>query len=255
MEEIVVESLEEYVRYIQEMDKEYLLSRGQEYDKPLLPSALRTDETKMRLFSKAKAKAFVDEFKNNSVLYIDSKIQNTLNEFEWIVYAQHFGVPTCLLDFTYSHLVSLMFAVENAFKFESDDEKKSVIWFLNPQKLNLRSINRNVVLNLSEEYRVLERAEYPCVVTAKKNNSRVAAQNGVFVYFQQEAKALNELDISNDILKKIVIPHKNAKSVLSSLYTMGMRFDDIYPELTSVSKDILLKHNVMEYYKMEAENE
>lgn len=34
-----------------------------------------------------------------------------------------------------------------------------------------------------------------------------------------------------------------------------MRFKDIYPELTSVSKDILLKHNVMEYYRMEAENE
>ena len=38
MEE-VIKSLEEYVQYIQALSKEYLLSRGQEYDKPLLPSA------------------------------------------------------------------------------------------------------------------------------------------------------------------------------------------------------------------------
>jgi len=255
MEEVVVENFEEYVNYIQKMDKNYILSRGQEYDKPLLPSVLRLDDTNMRLYSKTTAKGFVDDFKNNSVLYIDSKIQNMLNDHEWIVYAQHFGVPTCLLDFTYSHLVSLMFAVENAFKFDMDEEDNSVVWFLNPKKLNLASIHRDMILNLSEEVGALETAEYPCVVTAKKNNSRVAAQNGVFVYFQQEAGALDKTKISDDILKKVVIPHKSIKGILASLYTMGMRFNDIYPELTSISKDILLKHSVDEYYKMEVENE
>lgn len=42
MEEVIIENLEEYVRYIQCMDKDYALSRGQEYDKPLLPSVLRS---------------------------------------------------------------------------------------------------------------------------------------------------------------------------------------------------------------------
>ena len=62
-------------------------------------------------------------------------------------------------------------------------------------------------------------------------------------------------DVDDEFLKKVIISHKYAKVILASLYTMGMRFKDIYPELTSVSKDILLKHNVMEYYRMEAENE
>jgi hypothetical protein len=148
-----------------------------------------------------------------------------------------------------------MFAVENAFRIDLDEDENSVVWFLNPQKLNLASINRNVILNLSEETSALETAEYPCVVTARKNNSRVVAQNGLFVYFQQDALALDKISIADDILKKVEIPHKNAKGILASLYTMGMRFNDIYPELTSVSKDILLKHNVLEYYKMEEENE
>lgn len=255
MEQIVIESLEEYISYIHCMNKDYVLSRGQECDKSLLPSVLRVDDSNMRLYSKAKAKGFIEDFKNNSVLYIENMIHSIQNDFEWIVYAQHFGVPTCLLDFTYSHLVSLMFAVENAYRADWDEEENSVVWFLNPQKLNLASINRNTILNLSEETNVLETAEYPCVVTAKKNNSRMAAQNGLFVYFQQDALALDKISIADEILKKVEIPHRNAKGILAALYTMGMRFKDIYPELASVSKDILLKHNVLEYYKMEEENE
>ena len=152
-------------------------------------------------------------------------------------------------------MVSLMFALEKAFDYSDNDDGSSVVWFLNPQKLNLESINRNVILNLSEETKVLETAKYPCVVTAIKNNSRVVAQDGVFVYFPQESCELEGIDFHDEFLKKVIIPHKYAKGILASLYTMGMRFKDIYPELTSVSKDILLKHNVMEYYRMEAENE
>lgn len=252
----VIESLDQYVEFIQTLDKSYVLSRGQEYDKPLLPSVMRLDGNGMRFFSNAAAKEFIDEFKNNSVLYLDNHFSSIENDYEWIILAQHFGVPTCLLDFTYSHLVSLMFAVENAFSYEENDEENSVIWFLNPHNLNLLSIKRNEILNLSEEsIGALERAEYPCVVTARKNNSRVAAQNGLFVYFPNGVKALDELDIDENILVRVTIPHKYAKKILASLYTMGMRFKDIYPELTSVSKDILLKHNVMEFYKMEAEDE
>ena len=253
---VTIESLDQYVEFIQALDKSYALSRGQEYDKPLLPSVMRQDENGMRLFSNASAKEFIDEFKNNSVLYLDNNFSRIENDYEWIILAQHFGVPTCLLDFTYSHLVSLMFAVENAFSYDEEDGKESVVWFLNPNKLNLLSINRNVILNLSEESGgVMDAAKYPCVVTARKNNSRVAAQNGLFVFFQKEDKALDELGLEKSILIRVNIPHRCAKRILASLYTMGMRFKDIYPELTSVSKDILLKHNVMEFYKMEAEDE
>jgi hypothetical protein len=130
MEKIIIKSLEEYIGYIHSMDKDYVLSRGQERDKSLLPSVLRVDDSNMRLYSKAKAKGFIEDFKNNSIVYIDSTIHSIQNDFEWIVYAQHFGVPTCLLDSTYSHLVSLMFAVENAFRIDLDEDENSVVWFL-----------------------------------------------------------------------------------------------------------------------------
>ena len=87
------------------------------------------------------------------------------------------------------------------------------------------------------------------------NNKRIAAQNGLFVYFPQNSKPLNKIFIADKILKKVEISHKNCRKILKSLYTMGMRFDDIYPELASISKDILLKNNVVEYYKMEEDHD
>ena len=74
-------------------------------------------------------------------------------------------------------------------------------------------------------------------------------------FFPQNADPLNKISIADSVLKKVEISHQNCRKILKSLYTMGMRLDDIYPELASISKDIILKNNVMEYYKMENEND
>ncbi|SFQ07179.1 FRG domain-containing protein [Butyrivibrio proteoclasticus] len=253
MESITVNSLEEYIEYIDKLPPDYTLSRGQEKDFSLLPSAMRCDEDGMKLYSKSLRKSFIEDFKINSAQYVDSSAMT--NEYEWLVYAQHFGVPTCLLDFTYSHLVSVMFAVENAFKYEEDDEENSVIWILNPNKLNQMSIKRSEIVNVSYgDNKCLADIEYPCAITAKKSNPRIAAQNGLFVYFNED-KPLEEIEIANDCLKKIIIPHSCGKKILKSLFVMGMRFVDIYPELSSISKDILLKNKIREFYNMEENNE
>lgn len=72
MEETVIEKLEDYIKFIHDIPSDYILSRGQESEKELLPSALRLDNTNMRLYSKSKAKAFIDDFKINSLMYIDN---------------------------------------------------------------------------------------------------------------------------------------------------------------------------------------
>lgn len=224
MKEVKIESLADYISFIDKLPGVYL-SRGQEKDLPLLPSAMRRDDKGMRLYSPMTRKSFIDDFKINSAQYFDS---SHFNENEWLVYAQHFGVPTCLLDFTYSHLISAMFAVENAFNFSDDDYDNSVIWFVDPVKLNQRSINRAEIINISYDKAVdLNGIQYPLAITSKKNNPRIAAQNGLFVYFKDETP-LEEIDISNEILKKIIIPHTCGREILRSLYTIGMRFVDIY---------------------------
>lgn len=252
MDEIKISSLNEYIQIVENLSPVYSLSRGQEYDNDLLPTILRKDDNGMNLYTKSDAQSFIDDFKCNSPLYIENSMIQNHNEL--LVFAQHFGVPTHLLDFTYSHLVSLMFAVENAFTY-IDDDKNSVVWFLNPAQLNLYSIHRTDLFDLSTEEKLPSNTEFPIAVSARKNNKRIAAQNGLFVYFQPNGAPLNRLSISDTILYKVIIPHNVGRKILKSLFMMGMRFNDLYPELSSVAKDIMLKNNVNEYYKMEEEND
>lgn len=83
----------------------------------------------------------------------------------------------------------------------------------------------------------------------------MAAQNGLFVYFQNDAIPLEKVENSETFLKKIMIPHSYAKIMLRTLYTLGMRFSGIYPELSSISKDIILKNKVIESYRQEVKDE
>lgn len=256
MNTVKITSLAEYILFIEKLPQGVYLSRGQEKDLPLLPSAMRRDEYNMSLYSSNERDSFIEDFKINSAQYVDS---SHFNKYEMLVYAQHFGVPTCLLDFTYSHLISAMFAVANAFSYPDDDNSNSVIWIIDPTKLNEKSVNCTEIINISSEDKLNlldknQENKYPFVITAKKNNPRIAAQNGLFVYFPKEIP-LENLDISDDILRKIIIPHSCGRKILKSLFIMGMRFVDIYPELSSIAKDILLKKKVKQYCREEEDND
>ena len=97
--EHTVHTLSEYISALQTIPIDYQLSRGQSNDRPLLPSALRCDFDGKRLYSKSTIRSFLDEFKVNSFQYIENH-SIPHEQYEWMVYAQHFGIPTQLLDFT-----------------------------------------------------------------------------------------------------------------------------------------------------------
>lgn len=255
MQEFEVSSLKEFIGVIESLPPNFFLSRGQSDDYNLLPSALRRDLRGNRIYSNSTIKYFLDEFKINSIRYIDN-LYSVENEYEWSLYAQHFGVPTKLLDFTYSHLVSLLFAIENAFKFDELEDKYAVVWFLDPITLNNHSCNRREIVNISsKDCPSLDTKDNPIAICGKKNNNRIDAQNGLFVYFQNDSDSLEKLKFSNEILIKVKIPYKSARKILSKLYFTGIRLINIYPELSSISKDILLKNDIQRYLQEEGGTE
>ena len=56
----------------------------------------------------------------------------------WLSLAQHYGLPTRLLDWTQSPLVGAYFAAE---QHAEDDNAPGAIWALNPKKLNELMVN------------------------------------------------------------------------------------------------------------------
>lgn len=246
MDEICIEKLSDFMAFVEDLPKEFTLSRGQaNVNNSLLPGALRLDSNKKLKYTRQSVSYFLNEFKVNSHNYMDNP-WNIKNDYEWMIYAQHYGIPTRLLDFTYSHIIALMFSVENA--FEEDEEIDGVVWFLNPLKLNNKNCFRSQMVSLSENVNVrLDDCDGPIAVQGRKLNERVNAQNGVFVYFQDRSEPLEKSIIDKDILRKVVIRGGYKKDILVSLYSMGIGMTQIYPELSSVAKDILMKDNIKQY--------
>jgi hypothetical protein len=241
-----IEKLSQFTEYVESLPKEFVLSRGQSREYDLLPSALRLDKNNNRKYSRADIQYFLNEFKVSSHNYMKFP-SDIKNDYEWMVYAQHYGIPTRLLDFTYSHVVSLMFAVEDA--FQDEENHNAEVWFLNPTELNNKFANRSEILNIANgEIFNLDNYDGPVAIKARKLNDRINAQNGLFVYFQDTNLPLNKM-VDEKILRRLVIKGEYKKDILASLYSMGIGFTTLYPELPSVSKDIIMKKSILEYIR------
>lgn len=94
MEDTKIYKLSEYIEFVEELPKEFTLSRGHsniEYS--LLPGALCLDETGNRKYTRQSVAYFLNEFKVNSHNYLEFP-WDIKSDFEWMIYAQHYGLPT-----------------------------------------------------------------------------------------------------------------------------------------------------------------
>lgn len=246
MEEIKIRKLSEYVECVENLPKEFTLSRGHENEQyKLLPSALRTDDSGNRKYTRQSIAYFLNEFKVNSHNFIEYP-WDIKTDYEWMIYAQHYGLPTKLLDFTNSHIISLMFAVENSFSDLQNAD--GAVWFLNPSELNNIHCRQSQILTVGTSDRInLDSFDGGVVIQGRKLNKRISAQNGLFVYFQDSTVPLEDQVCNENILKKIIIDGEAKKDISVSLYSLGIGKTQLYPELTSVVKDILIKDNIKQY--------
>jgi hypothetical protein len=242
-----ISKLSEYTAYIEELPPSFTISRGQSKDYALLPTALRTEkDSGNRKYHKRSVGNFLDQFKMNSYPYLDSQLAIS-NDIEWMLYAQHYGLPTKLMDFTTSHITSLLFAVEKAFLM--DDEEDAVVYFVDPAALNQKSMQRSSIVNISNAGDINPAdIDGPVVVHGRRINPRINAQKGVFVLFEDTDTPLDGIE-DEQVIRKVTICGDATKEILSSLFSMGISFSHIYPELSSVSKDILLQQDIDNFLK------
>lgn len=114
--------------------------------------------------------------------------------YEVISLAQHYGLPTCALDWSYDYKVALYFAVKNILK---DDDADCVLWAFNYkyfEKYSTFVVEEGLKSQNEPQLRFYRPRYY--------NNSNLKAQKGLFTFLINKSETFNKHSFES--LDKIV---------------------------------------------------
>jgi hypothetical protein len=213
-------------------------------------------------------------FRRDAIMYFNN---NGISSNAWNYYfiMQHYGVPTRLLDWTQSALVSLFFAV---YKSNNDDSR---IWALNPHRLNTFSTSKLLKsgtgltpiyfpqkddkevlfsetnnLNFDELHRIYLDMDFnqnypqmnntfnPLAIQPYLFDERMRSQQSCFTIFGNELKFPLKLNLDKDIVDFVIIDGDSKRNIKSELSWLGISLTSIYPGLESMSYRIKELYNL-----------
>jgi len=143
--------------------------------------------------------------------------------YEALALAQHHGVPTRLLDFTYDPLVAAFFAAENPPR----EAARIAVW----------SVDLDAVRALNPACHGIE-----VVTVSKAQNKNLAAQRGLFLLDRSGNLWKNELlhrsSGYRDIVRKYCLPASEGTNLLTLLSRLGVDRAHLMPSFDGVVREL-----------------
>lgn len=211
-------------------ENKVLLFRGQSIDKPLIPKIARFRYKKSRVITE---KRMFNEFELSSLPFLD-KVK--YSKLELLTIAQHYGVPTRLLDWTENLLTALFFAVRES---ETNTESNSVVWAMQADRdseIFLENYDVNP-FELNNEIKLFKPSN---VIT------RISSQSGWFSIHPHTGNSFFERFETNrfdDVkLIKILIDKKYCQKIQGNLEKCGIDSHTVFRDLDSLGSIIKTKN-------------
>jgi len=220
-----VSSFKEYQDIILNIpDDQFILYRGQNQDKTLLPKIARFDVPNVEQMERE----MLEDFQRRSVHLIDYQ---PASSWDWLALAQHHGMATRLLDWTENPLIALWFSISpptdiNIYEY-------SVVWGFNVPQEDII----NVTVDHDPFSGVGNKVFKPNHIT-----KRISAQFGWFTIHKsspgQRFIAFEHNKDYRDRLFKIKVKRKCFAECKRRLHNFGINSASMYPDIDGLAKHV-----------------
>jgi hypothetical protein len=213
-------------------------------DWELVPSIQRVDDFE-------KKEAHISNAFYSRVKPITNDTPEKNNVAGWMSLMQHYGLPTRLLDWSASPLISVFFATEKYREYEASD---ACVWVFRPRRLNEKEgfgehiypvDSRTVHAMLEPGIRPKRQADPD--LKEKVGDKIIACasvEHNMRMYLQQSAftvhNSLKKLTgiMGCEELFKIIIPRGRKEYFSESLALLGIRESFVYPEIEHITNAV-----------------
>ncbi len=160
---------------------------------------------------KLSEQTLLNQFKIRAIPYISTRPEN---DWEWLALAQHYGLPTRLLDWTRNPLVALYFACRN------NQKSDGVVYFA-------RHVNEVDIRAIPTPFDITEERGW----SALHVDLRIATQDGLFTLSPDPT-----VPYSSGLVLSARILSSAKQPILDTLERFGIHHGSIFPGLEGVTK-------------------
>jgi hypothetical protein len=224
-----ISNLKQYCEIMLEDGSQWIY-RGQTGDYPLLPQIARKQYSHIPL----------EDFESSLVYLFErqaARFHKPDKIIELLILAQHYGLPTRLLDWTESPLSALWFATYK----DDGDAFSPVVWRLFKNNDLIYSPHDKDIYKYFFEYHDLKDITSTIIYFPDHFDERIINQQSIVTIQPIIDNKIIELNKYNDEdikLEKIEIDKNSCYQIQNDLNTLGINYSQIYPGLEGVCKQV-----------------